>query len=224
MARPSLGATRLGRPAGVAPLVIVLGDRVHTLDSWLQPLCGDYSLVALESPRSADPRRFGVPTRSGDWYLDDDLGPDPASFGLALIALERFVLHERSLPAEPGRAGGGQPPVLMGIGQGATLCLALAGCWAEALAGVVAIGGRLVELPADAIEETPLLQLPILLGAPAEIAARDHAFLVERGGCVTLVQDAGSVQTTPLLASWLRDIVRSRSDGTGFEAAPQPGR
>ena len=194
MPRPSLGFARFGRPDGDAPLVVALGDREHRVDAWLQPLCDDFSFVALEAPRAADPRRFGVPTRSGDWYLADELGAEPSSFGIALIALERFVLHERSRAAEP--------PLLLGTGQGATLCLALARCWAEALAGVVAIDGRLAELPTAAIEETPLSGLPILIleraGRPEPVRSQ----LVDRGGCITLASDTDPCQP----ASWLADL------------------
>lgn len=204
---PSLGFARLGQPRGAAPLVIALGDREHTVDAWLQPLCDDFSLVSLEAPRAADPRRFGVPTRSGDWYLGDEVGPEPSSFGLALIALERFVLHERSSLA--GRTDGTQAPILMGVGQGATLCLALARCWAEALAGVIAIDGRLSELPTQAIEERPLLGLPILLDERAGHSEQDRALLVDRGGSVTFARDADPRRIACLLTSWSSTVVRA---------------
>jgi predicted esterase len=210
--RPSLGFTRFGRPRDAAPLVVALGDREHTLDAWLQPLRGDFSLVSLDAPRAADPRRFGVPTRSGDWYLAYERGAEPNSFGLSLIALEGFVLHERrSIP---------QPPILFGVGQGATLCLTLARCWAEALAGVVAIDGRVAELPTAAIEEAPLSGLPILIVEQAEHGHEGPdtsepvaTHLVERGGRVTLARDADARQTAQQLVSWLADVVGGPSEG-----------
>ena len=206
--RPSLGFARFGRPEGDAPLVVALGDREHTVDTWLRPLYDEFSFVSLEAPRAADPRRFGVPTRSGDWYLADDLGAEPSSFGGALIALERFVLHERSRAPEL--------PILIGCGQGATLCLALARCWAEALAGVVAIGGRLAELPTAAIEEAPLSGLPILMLERAGPEGTGMHF-ADRGARVTHARDTDASQ----LASWLSDLVRTPHPGAAAAIAPQ---
>lgn len=206
--RPSLGFVPFGMTTGTAPLIVALGDREHSVDAWLQPLRGDFSFLSLEAPRTADPRRFGVPTRSGDWYLADERGPEPCSFGLALIALERFVLDARRRSPEP--------PFLLGVGQGATLCLALARCWAEALAGVIAIDGGLAELPQGAIEEVPLSGLPILVvdgsvhGRPGA-AQRLPAQLSDRGGCVTLACEADALPIT----SWLANVAGSRE---GLEA------
>ncbi len=154
--------------------------------------------MSLEAPRAADPRRFGVPTRSGDWYLADERGPEPCSFGLALIALERFVLHQRRR--------GPEPPILMGVGQGATLCLALVRCWAEALAGVIAIDARPAELPSGAIEEAPLAGLPILILERAGQVGPDASALADRGGCVTLARVADVHHAASPLASWLSNV------------------
>ncbi len=184
--------------------MIALGDREHTVDAWLQPLCGEFAFSSLEAPRTADPRRFGVPTRSGDWFLADESGPEPCSFGLALIALERFVLHERDRRPEP--------PILLGVGQGATLCLVLAQCWAEVLGGVIAIDGQLAELPAGAIEETPLSGLPFLILGRAghveslERSERMRAHLTDRGGCVTLARALGAGRADRPLTAWLTDV------------------
>ncbi len=233
-ARPSLGFARSGRKPGSAALVIALGDRAHRVDAWLQPLFEDLAFCSLEAPRAADPRRYGVPTRSGDWYLADEADeadeahehePEPSSFGLALIALERFVLHERS--------GASRPPILLGVGQGATLSLALAQCWAEELAGVVAIDGPLAELPAGAIEEAPLGGLPILIldtvglaqhasdasdatSAP-DALERARAHLADRGACVTLARSADRCDGERRLTSWLTQVLQTDSSG-----APSP--
>ncbi len=204
--RPSLGFSRLGSTESAAPLVIALGDRKHSVDGWIQPLSGEFAFSSLEAPRTADPRRFGVPTRSGDWYLADERGPEPSSFGLALIALERFVLHERERHPDP--------PYLLGVGQGATLALALAQCWAEVLSGVIAIGGQLPELPPGAIDETPLSGLPFLiLGSadPAESAEPSdpiRAYLTDRGGRVTAARAFGAERS---LAAWLREVRKPSS-------------
>jgi hypothetical protein len=226
--------------------VIALGDRAHAVDAWLQPLYADFAFCSLEAPRAADPRRYGVPTRSGDWYLAheahvaDEQGPEPSSFGLALIALERFVLQERSDSLR-------RPPILLGVGQGATLSLALARCWAEELAGVVAIDGPLAELPAGAIEEAPLAGLPILIldtagpagdaSGPSDTSdtadvpdtndaeqapdASEHAraHLADLGACVTLARSADRSDGQRRLGSWLTQVVASGSSGV---PAPAP--
>jgi predicted esterase len=192
--------------------MIALGDREHTVDAWIRPLCGEFAFSSLEAPRTADPRRFGVPTRSGDWYLADERGPEPSSFGLALIALERFVLHEQDRAQAP--------PILLGVGQGATLALALAQCWAEVLGGVIAIDGQLPELPAGAIEETPLTGLPFLIvgsADPVESIEPSHlirTYLTDRGGCVTLARALDAHSADRLLAAWLTDV-RKPSSGPG---------
>ena len=207
--RPSLGFARFGPTQSAAPLVIALGDRDHTVDRWLRPLCADFSFAALEAPRGADPRRYGVPNRSGDWYLADEHGAEPSSFGLALIALERFVLYERNRAAAP--------PILLGVGQGATLCLALALCWAEELNGVIAIEGEIAKLPTGAIEEAPLLGLPFLIldrsgrsdGDP-DASERVRAHISDRGGRTTFVRTADAGNDGSPIAAWLKDVVRTQ--------------
>ena len=203
--QPSLGFARVGSPQGTAPHAIALGDRDHRVDRWLQPLLEDFSIAVLEAPRCADPRRYGAPNRSGDWYLADEHGTDPGSFGLALIALERFVLHETSRAPTP--------PVLLGIGQGATLCLTLAQCQAEELRGVIAIDGQLAELPEGAIEEAPLLGLPILIfeapehqhGAP-EAPGRSCTHLTDRGGRITLARGTDACDAAHPIEAWLAQL------------------
>jgi len=208
-ARPLLGCAWLGPPPGAAPLTIALGDRDHRVDPWLRPLCADFSFLVLEAPRGADPRRYGVPNRSGDWYLGDARGIEPCSFGLALLALERLLLRERERGADP--------PVLLGVGQGATLCLALARCWAEALSGVIAIGGQLAELPEGAIQEEPLMGLPVLLldrAAPAEgdprASDRLRAHLADSGGRVTLARNSDAPGSAEPISSWLAHVTATR--------------
>jgi pimeloyl-ACP methyl ester carboxylesterase len=72
--------------------------------------------------------------------------PDPVSFGRSLLDVEQLI---RSL-----RAPAGSPPVvLVGAGQGASIALAMNAVIPEALAAVVAIGGRPVALPDGAVPD-----------------------------------------------------------------------
>lgn len=146
--------------------LIAVRGRDARVTAWLEALGGDCRVTPLEGPRGLDPRRFGVPSQGWDWYVDGD----PASFGLCLARLERDLLAR-----EPG-------VWLVGDGQGAALVLALACCWAERLAGVIAIGGALPELPRDALAEQPMRGLEVtLVGECGDSAARLEA----RGARVT---------------------------------------
>ncbi|MDO8209515.1 hypothetical protein [Conexibacter sp. CPCC 206217] len=74
------------------------------------------------------------------WYvtgLDGEV--EPATFGDALYALEQLVIgaHEQW----------GAPPLLVGEGQGGALALALGQLLPERLAGVVARGAALPDVP-----------------------------------------------------------------------------
>ena len=146
--------------------LIAVRGRDLRVATWLETLTGTHRVTALEGPRGVDPRRFGVPTEGSDWYVDGD----PASFGLCLAQLERVLLAR-----EPG-------VLLVGDGQGAALALALACCWPERLAGVIAIDGALPELPAGALAEAPMHDLQVsLVGATGDTASRLRA----RGAQVT---------------------------------------
>jgi hypothetical protein len=133
---------------------IALRGRDPVMARWLESLRATRSVTVLDGPRGIDPRRFGVPSAGADWYLDPEGAPEPASFGLALAHLER-VLRARA----PGA-------VLAGDGQGAALALALACCWPERLAAVIAIDGALPRVPAGALDERPLDGLRVLLAGP----------------------------------------------------------
>jgi hypothetical protein len=131
--------------------LIALRGRDPRLDAWLGSLGPGWQISVFDGPRGVDPRRFGVPQQVRDWFIDGEAGPEPASFGLCLAALERALLE--------------QPPGvwLAGDGQGGALVLALACCWSERLAGAIAIDARLPELPEGAIAEVPMRGLPVLL-------------------------------------------------------------
>jgi hypothetical protein len=144
--------------------LIALRGRDPRLDTWLGSLGPGWQVSVFDGPRGVDPRRFGVPQQVRDWFIDGEGGPEPASFGLCLAALERALLE--------------QPPGvwLAGDGQGGALVLALACCWSERLAGAIAIGAELPELPEGALSEAPLRGLPVLLvGASGESAVRLEA-------------------------------------------------
>jgi pimeloyl-ACP methyl ester carboxylesterase len=152
------------------PELIAVRGRSAAVGAWLEQRARVQRVTLLTGPRGLDPRRFGIPQEASDWFIDSEGSPDPGSFGLCLAALER-VLLDRS----PGTW-------LVGDGQGAALVLALACCWAERLAGVIAIDGALPDLPEGALDEAPMDGLPIfLIGDTRESAAR----LAVRGARVT---------------------------------------
>jgi len=156
------------------PEVIAVRGRDPGVARWLESLAEQHPVTVLEGPRGIDPRRFGVPSEASDWYVD----ADPAGFGLSLAHLERILLER-----EPGAW-----LWLVGDGQGAALVLALACCWAERLAGVIAIDGALPALPEDGLRETPMRALPVILvGACGDSAAR----LTARGAQVSCLSGSG---------------------------------
>ena len=186
-----------------APLVVLAGCDEST-QALLDALGDSFHLTVLEGPRRTPPRRFGVPAQGSDWYVGDERAPDPASFGLCLVQLERFLLERE----ERGQSTGGEParPVLVGSGRGAALSLALACCWPELLRGVVAIGGCLPELPPGALVETPLRGLPVAIALSAQgraSPASSAALLRERGAQVTLLDAIGALPLAADIRRWL---------------------
>jgi predicted esterase len=162
----------LGRPFGEAEQrIFALGDGTHAAKDWACELAPHFALRVLEAPRRADPRRHGVASRAGDWYVEGAQGPDPHAFHLSLAALEDCVL-----------ACAGGRLCLLGVGQGAVLCLSLACCWPERLAAVVACAGGLPSFPPGGLEERPLNGLPLLCIGRATASARA---LEARGGQVS---------------------------------------
>jgi predicted esterase len=133
------------------PEILAVRGRDPRVSGWLEQLGSEQRVTLLQGPRASDPRRFGVPAQVWDWYVEGD----PASFGLSLARLERLLLER-----DPGA-------LLIGDGQGAALVLALACCWPERLAGVIAIDGTLPELPDGALAEAPMAGLPVFLAGGA---------------------------------------------------------
>lgn len=150
--------------------VLALGDREHVPLEWLGALLSHCSIRILEAPRRAEPRRLGVETVGGDWYVAGVDGPDPHAFHLSLIALESLVQQA------PG-------VTLVGLGQGSALCLSLACCWPERLTAVVAYNGALPAFLPGALEEREMAGLPFLC-----VPGRDAQELIERGGQVQTLE------------------------------------
>ena len=179
---PALGYRELCAPGFPprAPLLALAGSDFD-LERLVAGLEERFRVLLLAAPRRANPRRFGLPFHGGNWYVGDDESPDPLGFGLCLEQLERFVVDDAA------GLGPGVRPLLLGAGQGASLALALACCWPERLAGVVAIGGALPQLPAGMLAERPIAGLPIWLAAASEapdVQARAAAALRARGARV----------------------------------------
>ena len=72
-----LGYAPCGRQDPEAAPLLALGDHRHPVGEWIAPLAEHFAIRSIEAPRRADPRRFGVATASGDWYVEGPDGPDP---------------------------------------------------------------------------------------------------------------------------------------------------
>ena len=177
--------------------IVALGDRAHVPLEWLRALLPHCSIRILEAPRRAEPRRFGVSTAAGDWYVRGADGPDPHAFHVSLIALESFVQRA------PGVS-------LLGLGQGAVLCLSLACCWPERLDAVVAYRGSLPAFPPGALEEREMAGLPLLC-----IPGGDTRDLVQRGGRVEAWETWDALAVNQWLASSTDQASERRRLGAG---------
>ncbi len=176
-----------------ARALIALGGAADAVERRIEPLAGAFAITVLEPPRRAGPRRFGVPSPPGDWLLGDPDAPDPLSLGICLEQLERFLLAREDRP------------LLLGAGQGATLSLALARCWPERLAGVVAIGGSAPALPPGALDERPLDGLCVAWLTDATRCARTRAEIAAlraRGATLRVVAPDAAL-TPDALDCWL---------------------
>lgn len=187
--------------------IVALGDRAHArlgvLDEWVP----DFSIRLLEAPRRAEPRRYGVPTEAADWYVDGDEGPDPYAFHLALASLESMLWDTPEVS-------------LVGVGQGASLCLSLACCWPERLVAVIAREGTLPCFPPGAVAERPMEGLPVLCVGAAAASASE---LARRGASVEvwLDWDAAAGRAWLLRAAGPADEPAGQHPGTA--AAPLGG-
>lgn len=135
----------------------------------------------LIAPRSARWSRFDGGGRFSWFSCVNPPLIEPIGFGDSLIQLERLVLdHSAQGPGE-------RTIMIIGIGQGATMALALAMLWPELCAGVVAIGGSLPAVPGWTAPARAMPGLPVLLVAGADHTqqklAQLGARIVERPAC-----------------------------------------
>lgn len=108
-------------------------------------------------PRSARWSRFGEGGRFS-WFTS--VNPpliEPIGFGDGLMQLERLLLdHAAEHPAS-------RDTVVMGIGQGATMALALAALWPELVGRLVAIGGFWPVIPGWVMPDRDMVGVRVLL-------------------------------------------------------------
>lgn len=170
-------------PSGSKPAdtIICLHDENSTHGEILGQLRDVATGQRMIAPRSARWSRFGGGGRFSWFSCVSPPVIEPIGFGDSLIQLERLVLdcaaqgpHEQKI-------------TLIGIGQGATMALALALLWPELCANVVAIGGSLPVVPGWSAPARKMPGLPVLLIASdndtqqklAELGAR----VVAMAGC-----------------------------------------
>jgi predicted esterase len=118
----------------------------------------------LIAPRSARWSRFGGGGRFSWFSCVTPPLIEPTGFGDGLIQLERLLL-DHAAPRDSAQA-----TVILGIGQGATMALALAALWPELVAGVVAIGGSWPIVPGWTIPRRDMSGLRVLLVAGTDLA------------------------------------------------------
>ena len=151
--------------------------------------------------------RYAIPSRSHvgrRWFVRSiDGESEPATFGDALFAVEQLTVGARER--------WGEPPLLVGHGQGGELALALAAIVPELLAGVVALDASLPvvpgwERPACDAGGLPVLVLPGGQEPPA--GERTRTELQAIGARVTVAPSHGEAAALgpalddPLAAWW----------------------
>lgn len=118
-------------------------------------------VIALESYKGVF---VGHDIMGYTWFLGPLDRPSPVFFGDSLSEIERFLWDEID------RSGQETPelPVLLGIGQGATMAISTALAVPELVSGVIAINAFLPKVPGWSPPLAPMNNLPILLVNPAE--------------------------------------------------------
>lgn len=123
------------------------------------------------------------------WFLGPAERPSPIFFGDSLSEIERFLWDEVD------RSGQESPelPILLGIGQGATMAIATALAVPELVSGVIAINAMLPKVPGWSPPLAPMNQLPILLINPS---ANTHPGVLAGDGLVNQLRHWDTAVTT----------------------------
>jgi len=185
-------------------------SRLEDLVAAGRSLGGDVELFVPEAPRAV---YFGRAMVSRYWFVaepDQPGVPDPPSFGDTLYQVEQFVYDVLDRPEVEGRL-----PCLLGVEQGAVLALAATEVIPQQLAGVIAVGGFLAEIPGWEPPERELNGLPVLLlnepgggRLPPGLIDETRERLVREGAAVetVTVEDALALgpEVQDVLAIWLR--------------------
>lgn len=148
----------------------------------------------LISPRSARWSRFGGGGRFSWFSCANPPAIEPIGFGDSLIQLERLML-------DCDAQGLGERTVtLIGIGQGATMALALAMLWPELCTNVVAIGGSLPVVPGWSPLAREMPGLPVLLIAGDDDTQQK---LGERGARVVAMAACDEAALAATIQQWM---------------------
>ncbi len=208
LVRSHLSYGRVGEPRPALASVIMVHDSAGGT--------GELEACATEVAKSREvilPIGFfgvhtGVMTLSAfRWYVEwpGETGPDPSGFGRSLIEIESLILDLRD-------ASGGlsPPPILFGIGQGATVALCLAQLVPSLLTGIYAVDGEDVSIPGWAPERVPGDGLPVRLCEWLRPAADAVAFADRLKGN-GYAADVHAAERDPLkdatgLAGWIDQV------------------
>jgi predicted esterase len=200
------------RPDG--PLVVALHGGGHQIDDLLAFARQVSPSRELIAPVGCWGTYVGAMDLSGyTWFheVPGVDGPEPVSFGRSLFDVEQLI--DAMLPSESARA------VVVGVGQGAALALALTAVLPDRLAAVVAIAGRPVPLPAGAVPN-PVDAPPVPALWLAEPGERER---VDSSGALAGLADATDLAIEPLpgrelLGDAARDRVAGWLEATGTTA------
>jgi len=143
LARSHLEYLQMGRVDSKRPVLLLhdTGGGTGELDHFGAGLKDDRLLIAPSG-------FYGVygglmALKSRQWFLEwpGESGPEPASFGRSLTDIEALLLD-----LYQGICRQCPPPIVFGIGQGATIALALVSLVPELLGGALLVDGRLTHI------------------------------------------------------------------------------
>lgn len=144
------------------PAIITLHDHhqfARDVADWGTAASPNGRVTALESYKGVF---VGHDIMGYTWFLGPLDRPSPVFFGDSLGEIERFLWDEID------RSGEESPelPILLGVGQGATMAISAALAAPELVSGVIAVNAFLPKVPGWSPPLAPMNNLPVLLINP----------------------------------------------------------